>query len=34
MEPIPSTPAELTRTIDREYVVWGKVVKEAGITAN
>ncbi len=34
MDPIPSTPAELTRQIDREFVVWGKVVKEAGITAN
>ena len=34
MEPIPSTPAELTRQIEREYAVWGKIVKEAGITAN
>ena len=34
MDPIPSTPAELTRQIEREYAVWGKVVKEVGITAN
>ena len=34
MEPIPSTPAELTKQIEREYAVWGKIVKEAGITAN
>jgi len=34
MEPIPSTPAELTKMIEREYAVWGKIVKEAGITAN
>ena len=34
MEPIPSTPAELTRQIEREFAVWGKVVREAKITAN
>jgi tripartite-type tricarboxylate transporter receptor subunit TctC len=34
MEPVPSTPAELARQIERELAVWGKVVKEAGISAN
>jgi len=34
MDPIPSTPDELTRQIEREHALWGKVVKEAGITAN
>ena len=34
MEPIPSTPAELAKQIEREYAVWGKTVKDAGITAN
>jgi len=33
MEPTPSTPEELARTIARELVVWGRVVKEAGIKA-
>ncbi len=33
MEPSPSTPEELARTIARELVVWGRVVKEAGIKA-
>jgi tripartite-type tricarboxylate transporter receptor subunit TctC len=33
MEPIPSTPAELAKHIDSELAVWGKVVKEAKITA-
>ena len=34
MEPVPSTPAELARQIEREYAVWGRIVKEAAITAN
>jgi tripartite-type tricarboxylate transporter receptor subunit TctC len=34
MDPIPSTPGELAQQIEREYAVWGKVVKEVGITAN
>ena len=34
MDPIPSTPEELARQVERELAVWGKVVKEAGITAN
>jgi len=34
MDPIPSTPAELTQQIEREFAVWGKVVKDVGITAN
>ena len=33
MEPIPSTPEELARHIERELEVWGKVVREAGIKA-
>jgi tripartite-type tricarboxylate transporter receptor subunit TctC len=33
MEPTPSTPEELARTIARELAVWGRVVKEAGIKA-
>jgi len=34
LEPQPSTPEELARTIEREYATWGRVVKEAKITAN
>jgi len=34
LEPQPSTPEELARTIAREYATWGRVVKEAKITAN
>ena len=34
LEPKPSTPEELARTIEREYATWGRVVKEAKITAN
>jgi tripartite-type tricarboxylate transporter receptor subunit TctC len=34
LEPRPSTSAELARTIEREFSTWGRVVKEAGITAN
>jgi len=33
LEPSPSTPAELGRYIEREYETWGRVVKQAGITA-
>jgi tripartite-type tricarboxylate transporter receptor subunit TctC len=33
VEPQSSTPAEFARYIEREYHVWGKVVKEAGIKA-
>jgi len=32
-EPTPSTPEELAQHMAREYATWGKVVKEAGITA-
>ncbi len=34
LEPKPSTPEELARTMEREYATWGRVVKEAKITAN
>jgi tripartite-type tricarboxylate transporter receptor subunit TctC len=34
LEPKPSSPEELARTIEREYQTWGRVVKEAGIKAN
>jgi tripartite-type tricarboxylate transporter receptor subunit TctC len=34
MDTAPNTPAELQRYIEREYVTWGKVVREAKITAN
>ncbi|TAN47565.1 MAG: tripartite tricarboxylate transporter substrate binding protein, partial [Betaproteobacteria bacterium] len=34
LEPRPSTPEELARTMEREYATWGRVVKEAKITAN
>jgi tripartite-type tricarboxylate transporter receptor subunit TctC len=34
MDSAPNTPAQLQRYIEREYVTWGKVVKEAKITAN
>jgi len=34
LEPRPSTSEELARTIERELAIWGRVVKEAGITAN
>jgi tripartite-type tricarboxylate transporter receptor subunit TctC len=33
VEPQSSTPADFGRYIEREYQVWGKVVKEAGIKA-
>lgn len=33
LEPSPSSPAELARYMEREYETWGKVVKQAGITA-
>src|SRR5262245_4696677 len=33
MEPQPSTPEELARYMEREYEMWGRVVKEAGIQA-
>jgi len=32
-EPTPSTPEELAQHMAREHATWGKVVKEAGITA-
>ncbi len=34
MDAVPNTPAEMQRYIDREYATWGRVVKEAKITAN
>ena len=34
LEPRPSTSEELGRTMERELATWGRVVKEAGITAN
>jgi tripartite-type tricarboxylate transporter receptor subunit TctC len=34
MDPAPSTGAEFARYIEREYAIWGKVVKEAKVTAN
>lgn len=34
MEPSPSTPEELAKTIARELEVWGRVVKAAGIKAD
>ena len=33
LEPSPSSPAELAQYMEREYEVWGKVVKQAGIKA-
>jgi tripartite-type tricarboxylate transporter receptor subunit TctC len=33
MEPQPSTPEELAKQIDSQLVLWGRVVKEAGIQA-
>jgi tripartite-type tricarboxylate transporter receptor subunit TctC len=34
LDPNPSTPEELGKTIEREYATWGRVVKQARITAN
>jgi tripartite-type tricarboxylate transporter receptor subunit TctC len=34
MEPMPSTSDELARYMEREFGTWGRVVKEAKITAN
>jgi len=34
LEPMPGTGEALAAYIEREYATWGKVVKEAGITAN
>jgi tripartite-type tricarboxylate transporter receptor subunit TctC len=34
MEPAPSTGEAFARYIEREYAIWGRVVKEAKITAN
>jgi len=34
MEAAPGTGEALQQYIEREYAVWGKVVKTAGITAN
>jgi tripartite-type tricarboxylate transporter receptor subunit TctC len=33
LEPSPGSPEELARYMEREYETWGKVVKQAGITA-
>ena len=33
-EPQPGTPEALTKYMEREYATWGRVVKEAKITAN
>jgi len=33
-EPRPGTPEDLTKYMEREYATWGRVVKEAKITAN
>ena len=33
-EPQPGTPEALTKYMEREYAIWGRVVKEAKITAN
>ena len=33
MEAVPSTPKELNDKIQREYVLWEKIVRQAGITA-
>jgi tripartite-type tricarboxylate transporter receptor subunit TctC len=34
MEPAPGSSEEFARYIQREHAVWGRVVKEAKITAN
>jgi tripartite-type tricarboxylate transporter receptor subunit TctC len=34
LEPMPGTSEELAKYIEREYATWGRVVKEARITAN
>jgi tripartite-type tricarboxylate transporter receptor subunit TctC len=34
MDPAPGTSEEFARYIEREYVTWGRVVKEAKVTAN
>jgi len=34
MEPLPGTSEALARTIEREHATWGRVVREAKITAN
>ena len=34
LEPMPGTREELAKYIEREYATWGRVVKEAKITAN
>jgi tripartite-type tricarboxylate transporter receptor subunit TctC len=34
LEPMPGTAEELAKYIEREHATWGRVVKEAGITAN
>ncbi len=34
LEPMPGTAEELARHIEREHATWGRVVKEAKITAN
>ena len=34
VEPAPGTPEDLARYTEREFKVWGKVIKDAGIKAN
>lgn len=34
LEPMPGTADELAKYIEREFATWGRVVKEAQITAN
>ncbi len=34
MDAVPGTSQALQRYIEREYATWGRVVKEAKITAN
>jgi crotonobetainyl-CoA:carnitine CoA-transferase CaiB-like acyl-CoA transferase len=34
MDAIPSSPRELGEKIEREYVLWERVIKQAGITAD
>ena len=34
MEAVPSTPRELGERIEREYLLWERIVKQAGITAD
>jgi len=34
LEPMPGTADELAKYIERQFATWGRVVKEAQITAN